>query len=62
MEHFDVVQWLLGAMFLLIMSLVARTLKSVDRNQTELFGRLKDLEKEFYELKGEHRACLRKGK
>lgn len=56
-EHIDVAQWFFGALVTLVMWLVARTLRSVDRNQTELFGRLKELEKEFYELKGEHRSC-----
>lgn len=33
-----------------------RTLKGIDRNQSEMFRRLNYLEKDFYTLRGEHKA------
>ena len=36
---------------------VANTLRSIDRNQALLFERQAALERDFYELRGEHRSC-----
>jgi len=33
-----------------------RALRKIDANQSELFTRLHTLEKDFYELSGEHKA------
>ena len=33
-----------------------RALRKIDANQSELFTRLNTLEKDFYELSGEHKA------
>jgi len=39
---------------------VVRTLVLIDKNQTELFNRIRNLEKDFYILKGEHDATRTK--
>lgn len=39
---------------------VVRTLMLIDKNQTELFNRIRNLEKDFYTLKGEHDAIRTK--
>lgn len=36
--------------------LAIRTLNKIDSNQTELFNRVHSIEKDFYELRGEHYA------
>jgi hypothetical protein len=55
-EHVDLVQAILVGCIGLISWFTARTLKLVDRNQTELFNRITHLEREFYRLQGEHEA------
>jgi len=55
-EHVDLMQALLYGLGVLVIFLLARTLKKIDANQTSLFNRLNDLSEEFYLLKGEHNA------
>jgi hypothetical protein len=35
---------------------LVRTLTKIDRNQVELFQRITSIERDFYELRGEHKA------
>lgn len=55
-EHVDLVQAALVGCIGVISWFTARTLKLVDRNQTELFGRIVQIERELYQLKGEFHA------
>lgn len=55
-EHLDLVQVLIAGLFAVVSWLLIRTLNKIDRNQTRMFDRLENLEKEFSELKGEHNA------
>jgi len=55
-EHADVMEWVIGGLFSLVLFLMLRTLSKVDRNQNRLFERLDALTKEFYMLQGEHNA------
>ncbi len=55
-EHVDLMQILIAALFLMVAWFIVRTLRQIDRNQTELFERQVQLERDFYELRGEHRS------
>lgn len=47
---------LFGGLMSITGFLSARTLNKIDANQQELFNRLHLLEKDFYELRGEHKS------
>ena len=53
---FAIVQSLVGLLVAIIGFFGARTLRSVDTNQTTLFERMHILEKDFYVLQGEHKT------
>ncbi len=55
-EHVDLMQVVIGGLFMLILWFTARTLKKIDTNQTNMFRMIDDLRKDFYTLKGEHEA------
>lgn len=60
-EHSDALQILIGACFIGFTFMCLRTLKQIDSNQRELFGRIKTLERDFYILKGAHDSITEKG-
>lgn len=45
-----------GTLMSILGFLAIRTLNKIDSNQTELFNRVHSIEKDFYELRGEHYA------
>jgi hypothetical protein len=47
---------ILGAMAVIIQGFTVRTLRIIDRNQSELFGRMHTIETAFHVLLGEHNA------
>ncbi|MBV5336779.1 MAG: hypothetical protein J0653_01910 [Deltaproteobacteria bacterium] len=47
---------IVGTLFMTVIWFMIRTLQSIDKNQKEMFERLNTIEKDFYELKGEHKA------
>jgi len=55
-EHVDLMQVVICLLFSGFIYFSVRALKKIDANQTELFTRLHTLEKDFYELSGEHKA------
>ena len=55
-EHADLFQWALKALALLALWLIVRAVKKIDDNQDLLFTRLTGIEKDFYEMRGEHKA------
>ena len=55
-EHVDLMQVVIYLLFSGFIYFSVRALKKIDANQTELFTRLHILEKDFYELSGEHKA------
>lgn len=59
-EHVDLMQGIIVLLFSGFMYFSIRALKKIDANQSELFTRLHTLEKDFYELSGEHRARAEK--
>jgi hypothetical protein len=59
-EHLDVVNVIIGFLFLALVSVVVWLIKKIDTNQGIIFDRLTKLSNEFYELQGEHKAL--KGK
>lgn len=56
----DLMQGVIVLLFSGFMYFSIRALKKIDANQSELFARLHDLEKNFYELSGEHKARAEK--
>ena len=58
-EHIDIINVLLGTLFMVISYFLVRTLRSIDSNQKELYHRIVTLEKDFYTLVGEHNAGAR---
>lgn len=54
----DLILQVVSAIASIAISVIAyflvRTLKQIDRNQSNLFQRIHDLETEFHTLKGEH--------
>lgn len=55
-EHVDLMQVLIASLFLVVAWFLVRTLRGIDRNQTELFNRMHLVEKDLYTLQGEHKA------
>jgi len=54
----SLVQWGVAGLFAIIGFFGIRTLKSIDNNQKVLFEQLNALSRDFYQLKGEHRATV----
>ena len=50
-------QFAFAGLVTLVLWFVARTMVNIDKNQAEMFTRLQQVEKDLYELRGEHRAC-----
>lgn len=57
-EHVDLMSLAVYALGLLVLFFIARTLRQVDKNQSALFTRITNLEKDFYTLRGEHIAIV----
>jgi len=57
-QHVDLMNLAIGALFLTVIWFMVRTLKKIDENQTNLFNRMATVEKDLYELKGEHMATI----
>ena len=55
-EHIDLAQVIISLLFSGFIYFAIRALRKIDANQSELFTRLHTLEKDFYELSGEHKA------
>lgn len=55
-EHVDLMQVLIGGLFVAVCWFFIRTLQQIDKNQCALFDRMNNLERDFSELKGEHQA------
>ena len=55
-EHVDLMEVTISFLFAGVLWFAVRTLNKVDANQTILFTRLTEIEKDFYEMRGEHRA------
>ena len=55
-EHIDLAQIIISLLFSGFIYFAIRALRKIDANQSELFTRLHTLEKDFYELSGEHKA------
>lgn len=53
-EHVDLMQVLIGTLFLVVAWFIVKTLKEIDNSQKELFSRLQRLERDFYVIQGEH--------
>ena len=53
----NVIQWLFGA----FATLALWTLRKIDRNQTTLFDKVAEHDKEIWQMKGELRSAGRKG-
>lgn len=60
-EHVDLINTVAAALFMAVIWFMVQTLKKIDTNQTELFNRLNTIEKDLYELRGEHKAQHSKG-
>lgn len=58
-EHVDLMQILIGALFLIVAWFICRTLKSIDTNQKSLFEKYDDHETRLSHLEGEHRIRTR---
>ncbi len=54
------IQWGIAVLFAIIGFFGIRTLKVIDGNQKAIFEQLNALSKDFYELKGEHRAISKR--
>lgn len=59
-EHVDLMQVIIGVLFIITGWFLVYTLKKIDDNQSEIFRRLIALEKSSAELWGEHRVALKK--
>lgn len=55
-EHALLIQVVASLLITIVGYFAIRTLKGIDRNQSELFKRLHTLETDFYCLRGEHNA------
>jgi hypothetical protein len=55
-QHADLMNVTIGALFLTVIWFMIRTLRKIDENQTNLFNRMSIVEKDLYELRGEHQA------
>lgn len=55
-EHVDLMQLIIGGLFMCVLWFMIRTLRKIDANQALLFKKIDDLCAEFYELRGEHNA------
>lgn len=55
-EHVDLMELLIGLLFAGFIWFATRTLNKIDTNQGIMFTRLSVIEKDFYELRGEHKA------
>lgn len=58
-EHVDLMQVLIGFLFIVTGWFLIYTLKKIDDNQSEIFRRLIKLEKTTAELWGEHRIAVK---
>lgn len=59
-EHFDFIWLLLVIAIGIVVYFAGRTLNKIDKNQTELFNRLRETENSLQFLKGEHESmCAR---
>lgn len=52
----DVMQLVIMLLFAAFIWFAIRTLRQIDRNQSELFRRMTTIERDFYKLQGEHIA------
>jgi hypothetical protein len=59
LSRIDLVQALMSILFSGFIFFAIRALRKIDLNQNELFTRLHSLEKDFYELSGEHKANIK---
>lgn len=59
-EHTDLMQVVIGGLFVCVLWFMIRTLRKIDANQALLFKKIDDLCAEFYTLRGEHNAMKRK--
>lgn len=59
-EHVDLMNIIIGGLFLAVIWFVVRSLKQIDCNQSELFRRHNSLEARFNVLQGEHNAIAEK--
>lgn len=57
-EHVDLMQVVIGVLFVITGWFLVYTLKKIDDNQSEIFRRLIKLEKSNAELWGEHRIAV----
>lgn len=55
-EHVDLMQSVIVLLFAAFIWFSIRTLRGIDANQREMFKRLTSLERDFYMLRGEHKA------
>jgi len=55
-EHVDLMQEIIMLLFAAFIWFSIRTLRGIDANQREMFKRMKNLERDFYTLRGEHNA------
>jgi hypothetical protein len=55
-EHMDLMNSIIAGLVLAIIWFMIRTLKKIDENQTNLFNRVGVVERDLYELRGEHSA------
>ena len=60
-EHFDLLNIIVGFLFVSLVALIVWLIKKIDNNQTEIFNRLNGLSKDFYIMEGEHRATMKLG-
>jgi len=58
LEHFDLMQVVIAALFTSVCWFFIRTLRQIDKSQCELFDRMRKMENDFSELKGEHQANM----
>ncbi len=55
-EHLDVVNVIIGFLFMALVGIIVWQVKKIDKNQALLFDLLRTLSKDFYTLEGEHNA------
>lgn len=55
-QHVDLMNVVIVLLFSAFTWFCIRTLTKIDKNQDALFERVHNLEKEFYEMRGEHKA------
>lgn len=55
-EHLDLIQWIIGALFLSLVWFIVRTLKKIDANQNMLFEKYGDVHERLSHLEGAHDA------